>query len=135
MKSILLGLTVLLAGWLLTAFAPSQSLQQTLTGIEQHIGQADAQGLSKYFNDYVEVTINEKDETYPKAQAVFIIKEFFAGNKAQSFHIVHQGSSNNNFYAIGEYKTSQGKFDANIFIKKVGNNYLIEQIRFEKEKK
>lgn len=128
-------LGMILLGCCLMAMTVAQSLQQTLTGIEQSISRADAQALSKYFNEYVEVTINEKEETYPKAQAIFILKEFFSSNKIQSFHILHQGSSNQNFYAIGEYKTSQGKYDANIFIKKIGTNFLVEQIRFEKEKK
>lgn len=110
------------------------TLEGTITGIEQHIGRSDAQGLSKYFDSYVEVTINDAEKTYPKTQAAFVIKEFFMNNKLQSFHILHRGSSANTYYAVGEYNSSQGKYDANLFFKKVGSAFYIEQIRFEKEK-
>lgn len=126
---------LVITGWSIPeGGAQNNTLQGTITAIEQSIGKSDAQGLSKYFDTYVEVTINDVETTYPKTQAAFVLKEFFMNNKLQSFHILHQGSSANTYYAVGEYNSSQGKFDANLFLKKIGGAYFIEQIRFEKEK-
>ncbi|MCE3007324.1 MAG: DUF4783 domain-containing protein [Bacteroidetes bacterium] len=111
----------------------AQGTQEVFAQIERSIAGANASSLSAYFGSQVEVTINDQDNVYSKDQATFVIKEFFQDHPVRSFKILHTGSSNNTYYAVGEYYSTRGRYDTNVFIKKNGNSYLIEQIRFESE--
>ncbi|MCS6903838.1 MAG: DUF4783 domain-containing protein [Bacteroidia bacterium] len=102
--------------------------------VEQAISKADAQALSNLFNTQVDISIGNKDTPYTRSQALYVVREFFMNYPVRSFAIRHKGSTGTTLYAIGEYYSSRGKFDTNIFIKKVGNTFVIEQLRFEQDK-
>lgn len=111
----------------------AQSSDQVFAAIEEAIQKGDAQALSKHFHTHVDITIGDKDVPYTSSQAFYVVREFFMNYHVRSFRIVHKGSSGNTFYAIGDYYSTRGKFDANIFLKKVNNTYKIEQLRFEQD--
>ena len=60
-------------------------------------------------------------------------KQFFAKHKIQSFRVAHKGNSGMTHYQTGFASTAKGKFDTNIFLKKVGEKFLITQIAFDPE--
>ena len=113
---------------------PGGNADETLARIEAAIRSGDAINLSNYFNQSIEVTTDEKDEVYSKNQAQFVIKDFFIKYPIKSFNILHKGNSNQTYYAVGMYVSNRGSFDANLFLKKNGSSFLIDQIRFEKDK-
>ena len=114
--------------------APAQTLEATLTEIERAIVAGDAQALSRYFNRDVEINIEDKEQVYNKTQAAYVTREFFMKYPVKTFRLLHKGSSGDRFYAVGEYFSLRGKFDTNIFIKKSGNEYVVEALRFDKSK-
>jgi hypothetical protein len=112
----------------------AQGVSETVKAIEKAIASNDAQQLTKYLASEVELTINSKEEVYPRKQAEFILKEFFMNYPVSSFRIVHQGNSSETHYAVGEYISSRGRYDTNIFIKRTTAGFQIEQLRFERAK-
>lgn len=111
--------------------AAAQSTEEVFAKIERAIATTDAQALSNYFGPQVEVTIGEKYEIYSKDQATFVIKEFFQDHPVRSFRIKHTGNSNSTYYGLGDYYSTRGAFLVNVFLKKTGNTYVIEEVRFE----
>jgi hypothetical protein len=122
---ILLALVAPLGG---TAQAPDQTFQQ----IELAIKSSDAVSLSKHFHDQLEVTIEDNEKVVSSTQAQYMVRDFFMTNPLQAFAIKHTGISGDTHYAFGEYKSPQGHYDVNIFIKKYGSTFRIDMIRFER---
>ncbi|HHG84738.1 MAG TPA: DUF4783 domain-containing protein, partial [Bacteroidetes bacterium] len=71
------------------------------------------------------------DKNFSAQQASFVLKDFFTKHVVRSFQVMHKGNSGATHYVTGLCVTGKGEFDTNIFIKKVGDRYLVTQIRFE----
>jgi len=109
-----------------------------LTNELERIGLAIQTGnsreLAKYFDNTVEITIFEKEETYSKAQAEMVLKDFFTRNKPASFKIIHNGTSGQGSqYGIGTLVTDKGVFRTYIYLKQKGATPFIEELRFESD--
>lgn len=126
--------TVVLLIWL---FACVQVLAQSNSVIDQvkeSIKAGSAKELSKYLNATVDVTIDGKPNSYSKAQAEFVLRDFFKANPPAEFNIIHQGSSKGGQpFAIGHYKSGSNTFRVWMKIKTVGNQSLVQEISFVKE--
>ena len=109
----------------------AQSPDAVFDQIAAAVSKGDAAALSAHFNATVEVTLPGADQSYSAQQATFVLKDFFAKNGVKSFKVVHKGSSGATWYATGMYTASTGVFDTNVFVKKIGDKYLITQLRFE----
>lgn len=126
MKTFLLGLVI---------FASTD--MRLLNGDMERIGLAIQTGnskeLAKYFDASVEIIIGEKEETYSKAQAEMVLKDFFTKNKPASFKLIHNGSSQGSQYGIGTLITDKGSYRTYILLKQKGETLFIQEIRFENE--
>ena len=90
--------------------------------------------MSKFFNNTVELTINDNEGVYSKQQAEMMVKNFLANNQPKNIVIQHRGSSGQSAkYAIANYETSQAKFRVYVFMKDSGGGMLVHEMRFEKE--
>lgn len=88
--------------------------------------------LSKHFDTKVELTIASKEDSYSKAQAELIIKDFFSKGKVNNYQVIHRGKSPDGAkYAIGTLTTSTGTFRTYLLTKEVGGSTRIQQLRFE----
>jgi hypothetical protein len=88
--------------------------------------------LSKHFDTKVELTIASKEDSYSKAQAELIIKDFFAKGKVSNYQVIHRGKSPDGAkYAIGTLTTSNGKYRTYLLTKEIGGSTRIQQLRFE----
>lgn len=109
----------------------AQTPQDVLRNIENAIKSKDALVLSNYFNKDLEITLLEYEKVCSKNQAQLVIKDFFAKNPLTKFNMIHVGGSGDAWYGMGVYESSGNQYDTNVFIKKYGNVYLIDRIRFE----
>ena len=91
----------------------------------------DAAGLSRFFDDNVELTLPVKSDSYSKAQAEVIIKDFFGNNGVKGFELKHKGDSPGGHYCIGTLQTKSGNFRAHVFLKSKGNKEVVKEIRFQ----
>jgi hypothetical protein len=102
--------------------------------VSETIKAGSAKELSKYLNQTVDVMIEEKLENFSKAQAEFVLRDFFKAHPASEFNIIHQGSSKGGQpFAIGLYKSGKETYRVFMKIKNVGNQPLVHEIRFSKE--
>jgi Domain of unknown function (DUF4783) len=93
-----------------------------------------AKELAKYFNQSVDINLEGDVNTYSKAQAEFVLRDFFKKYPSSDFTIEHTGSSKSGLqYAIGSYKSNNDKFNVLIRVKQAVNVYLIHEISFVKE--
>ncbi|MDQ3190360.1 MAG: DUF4783 domain-containing protein [Bacteroidota bacterium] len=128
MKNIIL-ISVLL---ITSAIAAAQT--HNAEAIAQAFKTGNAKELSKYFSSNVELKVFNKEDVYSKTQAEIIVKDFFTKNQPKNYLEVHNGTSKAGAqYIIGQLSTSSGTFRVNYFLKKVGELYLIQELRFEEE--
>ena len=89
--------------------------------------------LASFFNENVELVVQDHDDVYSKSQAQQIVAEFFKANKPKQFSIIHQGGKDGARYAIGSLTTSTGIFRVYFLLKTKDNNSYIHQLRIEKQ--
>lgn len=87
--------------------------------------------LSKYFDEYVELTVPDKSDNYSKAQAQLIVKDFFSNNGVKGFNLDHKGDAPGGHYCIGTLQTNTGKFRTNVYMKVKNGKELVKDIRFQ----
>jgi len=114
----------------LSAVAQNDAIAQ----IKETIKAGSAKELSKYLNQTVDVTIEGNVQSYSKAQAEFVFRDFFKQHSPLEFNIIHQGSSKGGQpFAIGQYKTGSDVYRVFMKIKTVGGQQLVHEISFVKE--
>jgi hypothetical protein len=109
------------------------SFEQTTT-IDEVIGalrSGNAAGLAKFFDENVEVTLPVKSDSYSKAQAQIIVKDFFSNNGVKGFDLKHKGDAPGGHYCIGTLQTKSGNFRAHVYMKSKGNKEVLKEIRFQ----
>ncbi|MGY0040594.1 DUF4783 domain-containing protein [Pedobacter sp. NJ-S-72] len=96
---------------------------------------ANSKEISKNFSPSVELTINEEEDVYTKAQAEQIVREFFTKNAPVNSTIVHLINTNPNYrFGILSLSTKTGKFRVAITLKKTANTFFITELRIEPDK-
>jgi hypothetical protein len=117
----------------LLAMSPTENA--SLEQITQAISSGNASALGAYFDSNVEIAVLDEEDVYSKNQAVKVVQNFFNKNKPTSFSQVHQGTSkgNDSKYCIGNMSTEGGTFRVYVYMKTNGGNYLIQELRFDKE--
>lgn len=117
----------------LQAFA-SNGQGDVIQDVRETIKAGSAKELSKYLFQTVDVTIEGKVQSYSKAQAEFVFRDFFRQHPPSEFKIIHQGSSKGGQpFAIGQYKSSDETFRVFMKIKSVNKEQLLHEISFSKE--
>lgn len=106
----------------------------SLEAIAKALSTGDADALSRYFADNIEISILDNEQVYPKAKAAEAVRSFFNTNKPKAFNQVHQGTSreNSDQYCIGNMSASTGSYRVYIYLKMNGNAATIQEIRFDK---
>lgn len=103
-------------------------------GIDEVIGalrSGNSGELSKYFDESVEITLPDKSDSYSKAQAQLIVKDFFSNNGVKGFDLKHKGDSPGGHFCIGTLQTNAGSFRTNVFMKTKGGKEVVKEIRFQ----
>jgi len=93
-----------------------------------------AKEVVKSFNQSLDINLEGEIKTYSKAQAEFVLRDFFKKHPPTDFTIVHTGSSKGGLqYAIGNLKSNNETYNVLIRVKQAGNEYLVHEISFVKE--
>ncbi len=111
----------------------SAQTQNMTPGLVNAFKKGNAQDLSFYLGNQVEIIIQNRSQYCNKASAQKAMANFFATNRVIGFTVNHQGERNESGFVIGTLNTASGSFRVNCFFKKNGNNpSLIHQIRIDK---
>ncbi|MCK6617362.1 MAG: DUF4783 domain-containing protein [Cyclobacteriaceae bacterium] len=102
--------------------------------ITETIKAGSAKELTKFLNPTVDVTIEGKVENYSKAQAEFVLRDFFKAHPPSEFSIIHQGQSKGGQpFAIGQYKSQSEIYRVWMKLKTTDNQQVIQEISFVKQ--
>ena len=93
----------------------------------------NASGVTKYFDNYVDITITDKSSNYSKSQGELIIKDFFTNNGVKSFDVKHKGNSDSGDYCIGTLQTKNGSYRTTVYMRMKGNKQVIQDIRIQQQ--
>lgn len=93
----------------------------------------DAVRVSRYFDQMVELSLNEKSRTYSKSQAEMIVRDFFSSKGVKSFTVAHRGNTNDTEYFVGSLSTENGEFRTTVFMKIRGDKKFIQELRFDSD--
>jgi len=103
-------------------------------GIDEVIGalrNGNSSQLSGYFDENVELTLPDKSDSYSRAQAQLIVKDFFGNNGVKGFELKHKGDSPGGHFCIGTLQTNAGNFRTNVFMKVKNGKEVVKEIRFQ----
>lgn len=106
-----------------------------LKSISDAISNGDADALSQYFDNKVEVSILDDENLFDKAQAKKALQSFFTKNKPKSYTLVHNGTSKGagSKYTIGNLKANGKVYRVYVYMKVVGKDYTIQEISISED--
>lgn len=126
--------TIILTGLVTVMLAGNVFQSSELERIGLAIQTGNSKELAKYFDTTVEIAILDNEQSYSKAQAEMVLKDFFTKNKPASFKIMHNGASQGGLqYGIGTLVTSNLTYRTTIYLKQKGDTHYIQTLRFEND--
>jgi hypothetical protein len=120
----LLFLSVLVIG---SAFRSIPGIDDVVNALRS----GNASEVGKYIEDNVELSLPDKSDNYSKAQAIVILKDFFAQNAVTGFEVKHTGDNSGNQFCIGTLRTKSGDYRATIFMKTKNSRQSLKEIKFQ----
>jgi hypothetical protein len=93
----------------------------------------NASGVTKYFDNYVDITMPDKSSNYSRSQGELILKDFFTNNGVRSFEVKHKGNNDNGDYCIGTLQTKNGNYRTTVYMRVKGSKQVIQDIRIEQK--
>ena len=102
--------------------------------IAKYIRQGDADKLSAWFDDNLEISVISNTSDSSKNQAKQILKSFFASYSPRGFDITHTAGRSNMKYAVGRLNAGGETFEVTIFVSFRQSTYKIQQLKILREK-
>ena len=115
----------------LTAKAVSDSYD-VFVPISKYLASGDAESLSAWFADNLEISIMSSTNDSSRNQAKQILKSFFASHTPRSFEINHTASRSNSKYALGYLNAGGELFEVTIFVSQGKDRYKIQQLKIDR---
>lgn len=100
--------------------------------ISKYIELGDAEKLSAWFSENLEVTIFSDSNDSSRNQAKQIIKSFFRSYTPRTFQITHKAGRPNMKYALGTLTAGGEMFLVTIFVGYKDSEYKIQQFKVER---
>lgn len=100
--------------------------------IAKYLAKGDADRLSAWFSDNLEVTIFATSNDSSRNQARQIMKSFFKSYTPRSFEISHKAGRSNMKYALGTLNAGGEMFLVTIFVNYKDGDYKIQQLKIER---
>lgn len=99
--------------------------------IAKYLKLGDAEKLSAWFSDNLEITIFSDSNDSSRNQARQIMKSFFNSYTPRSFEITHKAGRLNMKYALGTLNAGGEVFIVTIFVNYKDNGYKIQHLKIE----
>lgn len=100
--------------------------------ISKYITQGNADNLSAWFADNLEIGVASSLSSSSKSQAKQIVKSFFETHTPRSFEITHVAGRSNMKYALGTLNAGGENYNVTIFVSCKNEDYKIQQLKIEK---
>jgi hypothetical protein len=122
-----LGFAMVAISLVLVSFTPLYSIDDVVAAMKT----GNANQLSKYFDNRIDLSLPGKSDNYSKSQAEMILKDFFANNTVKNFVVKHKGEQNGSQFCIGLLQTKNGNFRTKFFMKQKGDQQVVQELGFE----
>lgn len=100
--------------------------------IAKYIALGNAEKLSAWFSDNLEVSIFSNSNDSSSSQARQIMKSFFKSYTPRSFEITHKAGRSNMKYALGTLNAGGELFTVTIFVSYKDSDYRIQHLKIER---
>ena len=127
---------IIIIGLLLCAVLPVQARMQDdidriMSYIQEAIESGNGESLASKSSSFVEVTLLGNSTLYSRAQAGYILKEFFREHPPSNFKIQRRMNVGNDWYMYGNYRNSSenASYRLEVRIRRNGDRYEIKNIR------
>jgi len=120
-------LSTMVVAFLMSAFKPVAGLEDVINALKE----GNAQELSRYIDDNIEISLPDKSDNYSRTQAVMVLKDFFNNNGVTGFDVQFKGETGGGQYCIGNLKTKSGVYRTTVFLKSKEGKQVIKEIRFK----
>lgn len=127
MKKFVLLITVLTSLLFTLAFRPALSIDNVIGALRN----GNTGELSKHMDESVDLSLPDRSDSYSKAQAVLILKDFFSRNGVSGFEVKHKGDNSGNQYCIGTLQTRAGAYRTTVFMKAHAGKQVIKEIKIQ----
>ncbi len=122
-----LTLTCVALLFLVSAFKPISGIDDVINALRA----GNANEVAKYIDENVELSLPDKSDSYSKAQAIMILKDFFSNNAVIGFDAKHKGDNSGNQFCIGTLRTKSGDYRTTVFMKTKNGKQSVKEIRFQ----
>ncbi len=104
-----------------------------MSGITKALKTGNAEDLSSYFDEDVELALIDDEDMYGKEEAKEKLSSFFSSNPPTSFTQVHKGTSKgeDSHYVIGDLVVDGKTFRVYIYLEETEDSYIIQELRIE----
>jgi outer membrane lipoprotein-sorting protein len=102
------------------------------TPIAKYMALGDAERLSAWFSDNLDVTIFSTSNYSSRSQSRQIMKSFFKSYTPRAFEISHKAGRPNMKYALGILTAGGEMFQVTIFVGIKDSEYKIQQMKIER---
>ncbi len=134
MKKYFITAILAIAAFFVSGFraAAQEAAYDVFNPIAKYIATGDADKLSAWFAENLEVSIFSDSNDSSRKQAVQIVKSFFKSYTPRSFEITHKAGRSNMKYALGKLNAGGETFVVTIFVGYERNSYKIQHIKIER---
>ena len=115
-----------------TEASAQDSSYDVFNPISKYIACGDAEKLSAWFSDNLEVPIFSNSNDSSRNQARQIMKSFFRSYTPRSFEITHKAGRSNKKYALGTLNAGGEMFTVTIFVNYTDTDYRIQHLKIER---
>lgn len=114
------------------ATAQTSNGNDVFNPIAKYIAQGNAEALSAWFADNLEISVISKGDNSSRNQAKQVVKRFFDSYTPRSFQIDHTAGRINMKYALGTLNAGGEKFHVTIFVSRKDGPYRIQQLKIDR---
>ncbi len=120
------------AGGVVRVTTAPDNTDDVLIPISKYIAAGNAEALSAWFADNLEIAILSRESDASRAQARQIVKTFFDNYTPRSFNIDHTSGRAGMKYALGTLKAGGETFSVTIFLSCKADTYKIQHLKIER---
>ena len=132
MRKVIISVIAVLALFLSKDAKAQDNSYDVFNPISKYLALGDADKLSAWFSDNLEITIFSNSNDSSRNQARQIMKSFFRSYTPRSFEITHKAGRSNMKYALGTLNAGGEMFVVTIFVNYVDKDYRIQHIKIER---
>ena len=132
MRKVIISVIAALALFFSQDAEAQDSSYDVFNPISKYLALGDADKLSAWFSDNLEITIFSNSNDSSRNQARQIMKSFFRSYTPRSFEITHKAGRSNMKYVLGTLNAGGEMFVVTIFVNYMDKDYRIQHIKIER---